>query len=181
MQKQQRSSAGAAIVPAALAETSTTTGGESAATFLHASGLGFLVGRFQEAGFSSTEDVLCLTPRKYEVLGVEALGTKLRLSRVVNEENARRDVEQRLRAERRREDEELENNRAHVRIGEELVQFRMPPASTIGDLRNAVGRQTGLSTKAFFFVGVGSKEQYSRVTKETATITFDDEFLLRKD
>ena len=45
-----------------------------AQSFLSRSGLGFLGERFKAEGFLSVEDVLELTPRKYEIVGVETLG-----------------------------------------------------------------------------------------------------------
>ena len=51
----------------------------SAESFLKHSGLGQLVETFQAAGFVSKEDVICLTPRRYEVVGVDKIGTQIRL------------------------------------------------------------------------------------------------------
>lgn len=96
----------------------------SAAVFLEQAGLGFLVPKFKEAGFLSKEDVICLTPRKYEVLGVEGLGTKIRLKRTI---------------------EDAQYSRARVRVAGEVLEFRMPLGACVGDLRSVISKQTYVS------------------------------------
>ena len=50
--------------------------------FLENNELLFLSDKLQDEGFTCIEDVLELTPRKYDALGVDKLGTRLRLNRV---------------------------------------------------------------------------------------------------
>ena len=50
--------------------------GEAVANFLERHQLGFLSSKLEEEGFVSVEDVLCLTPRKYDAIGAKGLGTK---------------------------------------------------------------------------------------------------------
>ena len=100
----------------------------SAVAFLEQAGLGFLAPKFQEAGFLSKEDVICLTPRKYELLGVEGLGTKIRLKRTIE------DAQIRLKR--------TQYSRARVRVAGEVLEFRMPLGSCVGDLRSVISKQT---------------------------------------
>ena len=88
--------------------------------------------KFQEAGFLSKEDVICLTPRKYELLGVEGLGTKIRLKRTIE------DAQIRL----KRTIEDAQYSRARVRVAGEVLEFRMPLGSCVGDLRSVISKQT---------------------------------------
>ena len=100
----------------------------SAVAFLEQAGLGFLAPKFQEAGFLSKEDVICLTPRKYELLGVEGLGTKIRLKRTIE------DAQIRLKR--------TQYSRARVRVAGDVLEFRMPLGSCVGDLRSVISKQT---------------------------------------
>ena len=63
---------------------------ESAAGFLGRSGMQRFAEKFRRAGFLSEEDVLLLTPRKYQQLGIESLGDQLRLTRSIDAEISRR-------------------------------------------------------------------------------------------
>ena len=119
----------AAVVPAVAASTSkssiepvATTATETTATaFLEQAGLGFLASKFAEAGFLSKEDVVCLTPRKFDVLGVKGMGTKIRLKRTI---------------------EDASYSRAKVRVAGEVLEFRMPLGSSVGDLCSVISKQT---------------------------------------
>lgn len=88
---QLRKHTSAAVVPLSVTlggdgnvAAATTEDEASATTFLEKSGLAFLAEQFRQAGFLSADDVLCLTPRKYKILGIESLGTQLRLERVIS-------------------------------------------------------------------------------------------------
>ena len=119
----------------------------TATAFLERNGLGQLVEAFRVAGFESKEDVVCLTPRRYEVVGgVEKIGTKIRLQRVIEQE-----LEER-RQERIKRDH-LHSSRARVRIQGRIVEFCMPPGSNVGDLCVAIERQTGLRASSFYVAG----------------------------
>ena len=49
------------------------------ASFLESNELSSLTENLKTEGFVSVEDVLCLTPRKFEAIGVKGLGMRLRL------------------------------------------------------------------------------------------------------
>ena len=106
---------------------------QDAGSFLEQHALGFLAQNFRDAGFLFASDVVQLTPRKYQAVGVEALGAQLRLSSAIEEEQRRRLVLADLRVARQMEEEEfqrkcraLTRSRAWVRMGDELREFRMP-------------------------------------------------------
>ena len=114
---------------------------EDATSFLSRHGLGALSKAFASAGFQSAADVLSLTPRKYQVVGVTQVGTQLRLARVIDE--TRRINEDRAAGLA------LRLVSAKVRVGEAEVEFRLPPTSTVDDLHAAVSRHIGLPEEAF--------------------------------
>lgn len=114
---------------------------EDATSFLSRHRLGALAKAFSSAGFQSADDVLSLTPRKYEALGVSQIGTQLRLTRVINKTRRENDerragLAQRLVA-------------AKVRVRDTEIEFRLPPTSIIDDLHDAVARHTGIPAEAF--------------------------------
>ena len=126
----------AGIVPAVQQQQQeqVSPGPESAGTFLQEHGMGFLSSTFLSAGFQSTEDILALTPRKFKQLGVDELGTHLRLSRLIKSETDKR---------------EFDRNSARVRVQGEVVEFRMSKGSTIADLSKVVARQIGIPEASF--------------------------------
>ena len=91
--------ASAAVVPIDIASSRRDSEATTASAFLEASGLGFLAERFRGAGFLSAADVLELTPRKYELVGVDSIGHQLRLSRLISEQRELEDEKRQQRKE----------------------------------------------------------------------------------
>ena len=89
----------ATVVPIDIASSRRDIEMTTASAFLEASGLGFLAERFREAGFLSAADVLELTPRKYEIVGVDSIGHQLRLSRLISEQRELEDEKRQQRKE----------------------------------------------------------------------------------
>ena len=87
-------------------------------------------------GFDTVQDVLELTPRKFEELGVKKLGTKMRLKRAIN--TTPKTVKWFV--------------SCTVQIKEEAVEFRLPSQASVHHLHEAVSRHTGLGPSEFSLI-----------------------------
>ena len=84
-------------------------------------------------GFDTVQDVLELTPRKFDELGVKKLGTKMRLQRAIN--TTPKTVKWIV--------------SCTVQIKKEAVEFRLPSPASLYHLHEAVSRYTGLGPSEF--------------------------------
>ena len=106
---------------------------KSLSAFLERNGLSRLEKKLHDEGFASVDDVLCLTPRKFDAIGIEGLGTRLRFQRVIETAATTRCT-------------------CTVRVSGNPVKFCLNSKATLGDLHDAVSAHVGVESSAFTLV-----------------------------